>query len=201
MDKVGRVCAVVDAQGFTIGRDFIVRELAIRGERVDSCLLFKVHSCKKLRVERAVLDYQSHFVHGLSFRGAATSKSLSTTNSVTAVLVAWHRMVATTERPLFACLNPAVAELLRKEGIPFLDLHEVTQLPSSTLLRQIYPEKRVCKHHKWTRPAVRCAQAKACQLWQFLCSLSQSSAWGHWQFQTPLPSFSSLAASHAQTSC
>lgn len=192
MDQVGRVCAVVDAQGFTLGKRFYVRELAIRSPNHSACLLVRVQLPRRpiSAREHTTLAYQTKFIHGLSLSGI-TKEVLSGDKSVGITLKAWHALLSSKECSLFACKNHYVTALLEKYKIPYLDLNTVYQVPSLVVLNQTYPLLKSCNNHAWTSSQVRCAQRKADQIWQSLRNLRRVSEWGSYVFQTP-PQHSTL---------
>lgn len=183
MNNVLCVCAVVDAQGFSLGTEFYVRELAIKGAHVD-CRL-DIHCDlprrKLSRRDYKTLKYQTDFVHGLNSKGGdPTLKS----RNVGVILRAWHALVATREQPFFACKNHYIAKILDTYKIPYVNLESVTQIPSTSVLNKAYPGTS-CGHHNWKNENIRCAHRKVHQIWRCIIAMTFPSGWGALVSQTP----------------
>jgi len=167
MSPLDRVCAIVDAQGFSVGHSFYVRELTVKG--VESCITleFDPRINEEELTERAqrTIRYQTEYVHGLSLRPWAKVRS---SRDIVKVLKGLYKVFKYGDERYFACKNQKLAVILRKAQIPFVDLKEYGAPPMRELDRD-YGGDKFCRYHNSNeRSSWTCSERKARHLSMWL---------------------------------
>jgi hypothetical protein len=169
------VCAFVDAQGFSRGNEFFVRELAFKSSNLDEVVEFSegVNSGFLKQARRKTFEYQIKNIHGIDLASGNLPRHYE---KLPSVLQVFHRMLSTKERPYFACKNQQLAKVLTENKIPFVDLSigdliapSLSQLDFINKAEELYfcyiHDDKIIEENKFKK--LRCARRKVRHLWKY----------------------------------
>lgn len=172
-----RICAVVDAQGFTLDNRFHFRELAIRNQDFRCCVEFnpEIFLHRLSRDKRRHLIYQINNIHGLPINPHDTGCFRS--SQALTVLQSWHAISASPEKPYFGVKNPQLAGVLEQGNIPYICLNKPElNVPSLKVLDGVVKgAKFFCALHTRIHynNDLRCALRKVNLIWEWKHKLPQ----------------------------
>lgn len=169
---ITQICAVVDCQGFMLGRDFYVRELSIEFENGGACLPVRtgLRLSELSSKQQRQIRYESNNIHGLSLEEpeSVSSNGLINQSDVPTVLHAWLAVTINPAEHYFACKNYQLARIMEKAGISCINLDRGSiKVPSLMELDAKFGHSPwFCAHHhnlptnKIKRNTLRCASRK-----------------------------------------
>lgn len=155
-----QICAIVDAQGFTLRQGFFVRELAVWNGDVRECIEIdpEISMFGLNKKDRRTVQYTTRNIHGLSHEAvddeAYKQKDLNT------ILSMMYMLLSRPETPYFGINNPQLGKILDQLNIPYYDL---------CTLDIVYKRGGFCINHTELptlgRENLRCALRKTESLW------------------------------------
>ena len=171
MDKLLQVCAVIDAQGFTVDKVFHPREVSIISDQfkqsrlLNTGLSYKIMTAK----DRRANNYVSNNLLGLSF-GNTNNYGLNWfIDDANQVISAMYGSAKTENRQYVAIKNHQMITTLEKCSIPYINLEDFG-CPKMDLLKLIYDTK-YCNFHDREVPnedLLICAEQKVVCLWKWI---------------------------------
>ncbi len=165
--KLKKVCAAIDAQGYTIDGDFYPKEVAIRSHNFQMSVLCDVDQFKMKDLSRQdyktaewtynymgiPLESKDHYYRRFApqaqvFRGAET-------------ILAAYKFVRTDAQPMVVIKNKQLIPILVMWDIPFVEFPEFS-VPEDNYLTKLVGNY-TCMHHSLSM--TKCAVAKVDALW------------------------------------
>lgn len=169
------ICAVIDCQGFMIGRDFYVRELAVATQhhQVSIEVNTRINLTEQPNTVQRALRYQTQNIHGLPIssrlgRGVHESK-------IHTIIRSWLVLLKTNDRTFLACKNHQMGNILSKIGLTYVDLSRgsIKVPPYAELDKSSEPW--ICSKHthltttnELNPHTIRCAERKAGLFWKWI---------------------------------
>ena len=167
-----QVCAIIDAQGYTINGQFHPREVAVVSHKMLMCVLcdnenkFKDLSVKEMKSAQIVysktgLPFESSTDKWRKFEKNTSSERKYDGMDVILMMYQW---VHTEDKPLVGIKNPQMRPILEMWDIPYLDMPEKEE----PMYEQLYRKhlSRQCEYH--CKENSRCALTKALGLWEIV---------------------------------
>ena len=169
MTSLSEVCAVIDAQGFTVNKKFHIRELAVSSANYKQCNLCKTGLTYRSMSDkdRRTANYVSNHLLGLSLGYTLFESTYWQYGE--SMLVSMYGRVKTEHQPYVAIKNHQLIPLLESLQIPYVKLEDYG-CPQVGLLKVIYDRKH-CHFHEREVPdedKLLCAEAKADSLWRWI---------------------------------
>lgn len=172
-DTLPLICAVIDCQGFMIGKNFHVRELGIAwvdGEKSVEFNCNETLSDLPGNVQRG-LRYQRNYVHGIEVLTANLTSFKE--KDIQVVVRAWYLLVRNSAQPYFACKNNQMGNILTKMGLSYVDLTK-SPLKVPTIAEIDSKSTRwFCSchglhTHSLRADNIRCAERKSSLYWRWI---------------------------------
>lgn len=165
------VCAVIDAQGYTIDGVFYPKEVALVSHKMRISVLCDIHLTrdKLTDKDRKTADWVYKTI-GLPleskddyWRFASDGKYTQVFSGIDTVL-AMYQWIKTDEKKYVAIKNPQLADILLMWDIPFINFPE----KSGKMDRHVFQilTQNTCPYHKWGQ--AKCAMSKADALWNII---------------------------------
>ncbi len=164
-----KVCAVIDAQGFTVDKVFYPREVAVishfykQSSLCNTGLSFKAMSPK----ERRTNIYIANNLLGLSLGNVIDTPKI--TSDGEQMLVIMYNKVKTERKKYVAIKNMHLIPILEKWNIPYINL-ENHNIYGLSFLKMVY-EYPACHFHEREVPdegKLLCAEQKVSILWAYI---------------------------------
>lgn len=172
------ICAVIDAQGFFIGKTFFPREISFVNNEYQLCFEVFTYIPEEFRAKNSKLFYfQEKKLHGIPIRQVLPKKSKKVieASELEALILSMHLLLSTSEKTLFGVKNQQLAKILEECEIPIFNLEKeevggekCPALPYFDRFKIYY----YCRIHQDTSPSLdeshRCALFKSTAIWDWL---------------------------------
>ena len=127
LEKAMNICAVMDIQGFSIGKSFYPREVAIVSEDLKVCFEIDSQIPKDLKIKSfRSFSFQKHQIHGIPVENVIKERSSQIINlkDLQNFLLEIYCRIRTEEKTLIAIKNQQLAKILNEYNIPYFDLEK-----------------------------------------------------------------------------
>jgi hypothetical protein len=178
MEEFKKVCAVIDMQGYIFNNVFYPRELAVCNDSVDISIEIESAFERKAITTSSLqwsYNFQKNNIHGLPLDSIRSRLGLKVQRSenIGHLVKKLYQRVRTTDKPLLACKNQQVAELLTKLEIPHMNLEYVTiEGEICPTLKEL--DSKIGKGLVWFCPLHTCLPLGEKARKTFNCSLRKS---------------------------
>jgi hypothetical protein len=150
MDRSDQICAIIDAQGYTINGVFYPREVGISPMNNDLTYSFNVRLpfCEHLLSEREnyAVKYCEKYIHGLPLNPYALSNNVDY-DKLKDVLNKLYNKFKRNDCDVFGVRNPQFEKVLTKFEIPCVNLDTIG-CPSLRNLNVLFESRKMCFNHK-----------------------------------------------------
>jgi hypothetical protein len=163
------ICAVFDAQGYTIGGQFYIKELAVVSHKLTVSMLcdipinrneltFKERKSENIIYQKTGLPLDSDKDYWHKYEAEGNSKKVYDGEHAIAAMYEWVR---DDDKPKIGYKNPQMAPIFEKWGIPAVELPQKEDKFFDVIYKMYLTTQ--CEYHK--KPKSRCALKKAQALW------------------------------------
>jgi len=150
MDGIYQICAIIDAQGYTINGEFYPREVGISPLNNTDTYSFnvKLPFCKQLLSQsaNATVNYCEKFIHGLPLNPYALHGNVDY-EKLEVILTRLYNKLKRNDGDVFGVKNPQFEKLLVKFNIPYVNLDTIC-CPSLKNLEMLFETSKICLNHK-----------------------------------------------------
>lgn len=169
----------MDLQGFSIGKEFFPRELALVSDDVKICVEIDSKISKDFKIKNfRSLSFQHHQIHGIPVDRVIKEKCFQVIQSedFKTFLVQIYYRIRGAEKNLIAIKNQQLAKILTECSIPFFDLEKekICQEVCPPLHRfdkYNYHNNNFCLLHflcSSYNTKVRCSLRKVAYIWDWI---------------------------------
>jgi len=170
-NKINKICAIIDAQGFVKDGEFIPRELSLISHNFKQTLLCETNlKFVDMNIKDRITNlYIANNMLGLSLRSTNQNLYFNGTRDPIQLIYLMYENVRNDVKPYVGIKNPQLIELLKIWDIPYVNLSEYN-CPKISSLKRHYGNK-VCHFHNRfvpNRAKLKCAEEKCELLWKWL---------------------------------
>jgi hypothetical protein len=186
MDDLGKVCAVIDMQGYTFNKKFYPRELCICNYDFEYCIEIDCSiECYDIARSKFMKHYayQKYNIHGIPLDSIRKKLGMNVRRSedIESIILKVYEKVKSEGRYMLACKNQQVSTLLTKMDIPHLDLDKI-KIDNKFCPKLEEFDKTMGKGQVWfcplhtclrtdseLRKKMRCSLRKCYYIWSWIC--------------------------------
>lgn len=169
-DNLQKVCAVIDAQGYSLGGVFYPRMFAINnGKKLIPHEFRPVWSGEEISPFSKTINYQFNYVHGYAKR--CSDHAIPSEHFVSVIQVLYEQ-VKDYQHPYLAVANDHLKRIMERTSIPFIDLTKGTVCPPAhkKLDVKYQTDYWLCQAHtpNHRNDKLTCALRKVDNLWRWI---------------------------------